>query len=201
LHLSPKQQSNLTERERETIGEELLSEVRKRSFTPIWLDAAMTLFNWAIENEVKLIGMDTGLFSNNFSEFKDCYPKTLPTIFNFFDWCYLEKEEGDLITFDDFFEFFAPLLPDIDGNISKYIFNKAVIDDKSFYKRMTIKNLLHLYWQHPKVELGLAKHYPAFSWIKTQTETRFDFVHDENSNKVLYYHKDQLFTKEYFVAH
>ena len=106
------------------------------------------------------------------------------------NWCYQNKEQGDLITFNDFFNFFEPLLPKIEkANISKYIFNKAVIDDKSFYKSMNFKNLLHLYWEHPKVNIGLAKHYPAFSWAKRQTNTKLDFIYDVEHNKQLYYNK------------
>lgn len=200
LHLSPKQQVNLTAREKEVIGEDLLAEVRKRDFTEQWLTAAVELFEWCGNNEMKLVGMDTGLYSNNYSEFKECYTKVLPTVFDFFDWCYLNKEAGTLISFNDFFDFFAPMLPDIEGNISKYIFNKAVIDDKSFYKRMTIRNLLHLYWQHPKLNLGFTKHYPAFSWVKLQTEKKFDFLFDDDNNKLLYYHKDEFYTDELIVV-
>ncbi len=190
LHLTPVQQSNMTNNQKDLLGIDLLAQAKNRKFTDEWLLLAMQMYQYCLENDINLIGMDTGLNQNNFIEFKECYSKTLPTIFDFMNWCYNNKEQGDLITFNDFFNFFEPLLPKINkANISKYIFNKAVIDDKSFYKSMNFKNLLHLYWEHPKVNIGLAKHYPAFSWAKIQTESKLDFAYDNEHNKQLFYNK------------
>ena len=106
------------------------------------------------------------------------------------NWCYENKNEGDLITFNEFFNFFEPFLPQIEkADLSKYIVNKSVTGDKDFYKKMSFKNILHLYWEHPKLNLGLAKHYPAFSWAKKQTPTKLDFIYDNDHNKQLYYNK------------
>lgn len=190
LHLTPIQQSNLIPSHKEILGENLLIEAKTKGFTDEWLSLAMGMYNYCIENGLNLLGMDTGLSQNNFIEFKECYSKTLPTIFDFMNWCFNNKNEGDLITFNDFFNFFEPLLPNIDkADISKYIVNKAVTGDKDFYKKMSFKNILHLYWEHPKLNLGLAKHYPAFSWAKKQTPTKLDFIYDNDHNKQLYYNK------------
>ena len=190
LHLTPVQQSNMTNTQKDVLGIDLLEQAKNRKFTDEWVKLALDMYQYCIDNSINLLGMDTGLKTNNFIEFKECYEKTMPTIFDFMNWVYDNKNEGDLITFNDFFNFFEPLLPKIEkANISKYIFNKAVIDDKSFYKSMNFKNLLHLYWEHPKVNIGLAKHYPAFSWAKRQTNTKLDFIYDVEHNKQLYYNK------------
>ncbi|MFN9321409.1 MAG: radical SAM protein [Chitinophagales bacterium] len=196
LHLTPVQQSNMTAKQKEVIGEELLEQAKGKKFTAEWLSLAMDMFNYCQENELNLLGMDTGLKTNNFIEFKECYSKTLPTVFDFMNWCYDNKNEGDLIYFDDFYNFFAPLLPDIKADISKYIINKAVTGDKSFYTKMKFRNILHLYWEHPKLNIGLAKHYPSFSWLKEQTDKKLDFVYDSDHNKILYYNKDNFNPKE-----
>jgi DNA repair photolyase len=109
LHLTPVQQSNMTAKQKEVIGEELLEQAKGKKFTAEWLSLAMDMFNYCQENELNLLGMDTGLKTNNFIEFKECYSKTLPTVFDFMNWCYDNKNEGDLIYFDDFYNFFAPL--------------------------------------------------------------------------------------------
>ena len=148
------------------------------------------MYQYCLDNSINLLGMDTGLKTNNFIEFKECYEKTMPTIFCFMNWCFENKSEGDLITFNDFFYFFESLLPKIEkADLSKYIVNKAVTGDKDFYKKMSFKNILHLYWEHPKLNIGLAKHYPAFSWAKRQTNTKLDFIYDSEHNKQLYYNK------------
>lgn len=196
LHLKPKQQSNLTQREKDMIGDDLLIESRKRGFTPEWLEMAIELYDWCQINDMTLLGMEPGLFNNNFQEFKECYDNLLPTIDDFFNWAFLNKETGDQITFDEFFNFFSERLPDIEGNISKYIFNRAVISEKEFYKKMNLKNLLHLYWQHPKVNIGLAKHFPAFSWAKKQYPNKLDFIYDDQHNQILHYNGFEFEPKE-----
>jgi len=199
LHLTAPQQSNLTENQKLIIGDKLLSESRNKTFTDEWLSLAIDMFNYCNENELNLIGMDTGLNQNNFIEFKECYSKTLPTVFDFMNWCYYNKNEGDFITFEDFYNFFAPLLPNVNADVSKYIVNKSVTGDKDFYKKMSFRNILHLYWEHPKVNIGLAKHYPSFSWAKHQAQSKLDFIFDNDHNKQLFYHKENFNTNESYT--
>jgi len=200
LHLTPVQQNNMTDYQKNTVGEELLTQAKDRGFQDEWLSLAIDVYNYCNENDLNLLGMDTGLNQNNFIEFKECYKKTLPTVFDFMNWCYYNKNEGDLITFDEFFDFFAPLLPNIEkADISKYIVNKAVIGDKDFYKTMTFRNILHLYWEHPKLNIGLAKHYPSFSWAKRQTSKKLDYIYDRDHNKQLYYNKEKFNTHENII--
>lgn len=197
LHLSPKQQANMTAREKGAVGEALLKEARMRSFKEDWLHAAIDLYEWCFDNDMNLMGFDNGLYNNQYHEFKAVYTNLLPTLDDFFNHIYETRNDGDLIAFDDFYNFFAPLLPNVEGNVSKYIFQKAIIDDKSFYKTMTIRNLLHLYWSEPKLGLDLANNYPAYSWAKRQTSTKLDFVYDKDHNKQLVYHKDEYNTSNY----
>lgn len=200
LHLTSVQQANMIESHKKIVGSELLEQAKKRGYTNEWLNLALEMYDYCILNDINLLGMDSGLNQNNFIEFKECYAKTLPTLFDFMNWCYDNKEEGDLITFSDFFNFFAPLLPNIEkADISKYIVNKAVTGDKDFYKKMNFKNILHLYWEHPKLNIGLAKNYPAFSFAKRQTENKLDYIYDENHNKILYYNKLNFNTNENII--
>ena len=199
LHLTSVQQANLTATQRDTIGDTLLMECKNKGFTDEWLSLAVDMFNYCSENGLNLLGMDTGLKQNNFTEFKECYAKTLPTTFDFMNWCYENKSEGDFITFDDFYNVFAPLLPSVTADISKYIVNKSVTGDKDFYKRMSFKNILHLYWQDAKLNIGLAKHYPSFSWAKQQTATKLDFIYDSEHNKQLFYHKENFNPNESYI--
>ncbi len=199
LHLSPKQQTNLTDREKAVIGEDLLKDARGRNFKNDWIELAIDLYGWCFNNDMPLAGFDDGLETKVFNEFRTTYGKQLPTIYDWFNWCAANKTTGDAIYFQEFFDFYAPLLPELEGNVSKYIFNRAVIKDTSFYKTMTIKNLLHLYWEHPQVEIGLAKNFPTFSWIKKQTATKLDFMYDSDHNRVLHYNGENYNPKEYII--
>lgn len=200
LHLTFVQQANMTENQKRLVGEPLLAQAAKsREFEHDWLSMAIDLYNLCNENDMNLIGMDTGLKQSNFAEFKECYNPVLPTVYDFFNWCYENKKDGDYIYFDEWFDFFSKLIPDIEGDISKYIVNKAVIGDKDFYKKMSIENILHLYWEHPKLNMGLAKYYPSFSWVKEQTAKKLDYIYDKDHNKVLLYHKEKFYTDESYT--
>jgi len=197
LHLTAIQQANLTQTQKDTIGADLLSEAKGKGFTDDFIDCAIDLHIFCIENNMQLIGFDSGLQNEYFCEWKACYKNLLPTQFDFFNWCADNKTEGDLIYFEEFYEFFKSLLPDVETNISKYIFNKAVIDNKSSYQKQTLRNLLHYYWQVKNIELGFAKYYPVFSWAMLDYGNKLDFYYDEEHNKVLVYTPENFTTKDF----
>ncbi len=199
IHLTPKQQANMNTWQRESIGAELLSEAMTKDYTDQWIDNAIRLQQWCKENDMNLIGLDTGGPNKAYIEFAQCYPKILPIVDGFFNWVDTNKKNGDYIYFEDFYNYFAPKLPTIETNISVFVFQKTVLDDKSSYKKTLLSNLLHYYWQVKGVELGLAKNYPAFSWIKEQTKTKLDFMTDNEGNKVLLYHPEKLNVKDYTI--
>ncbi|MDH1602347.1 hypothetical protein [Empedobacter sp. GD03739] len=196
LHLTPKQQSNLTDREKSILGTELLTEAKSKGFQDNWIDQGMEMMNYCSENNLNLLGMDTGLTNSNYFEFKQCYDNLLPTLDDFFNWVSVTKEIGDYIYFEEFYNFFSVRLPDLQGNISKYIFNRAVINDKDFYKKMDLRNLLHLYWQHSKAGLNIPANYPSFSWVKKQYSTKLDFLFDDEHNQIMIYHGDEFNANE-----
>lgn len=199
LHLTPKQQSNLTDREKLILGDELLIEAKLKGFQDNWIDAGLEMMDYCFENNLNLLGMDTGLTNSNYFEFKQCYDNLLPTLDDFFNWVSVTKEIGEYIYFEEFYNFFSVRLPDLQGNISKYIFNRAVISDKDFYKKMDLRNLLHLYWQHSKVGLNIPKNYPSFSWVKKQYSTKLDFLFDDEHNQIMIYHGEKFNTNETII--
>lgn len=199
IHLSPKQQSNMTAMQKSQVGEDLLVESRLKNFTDEWLDTALQLNDYCIENDMQLMGLETGLENNTFIECQNCYENVLPTVDDFFNWIANNKKENDLIYFSEFYNFFSKYMPDFETNISKYIFQKAVIEDKSSYKTQKFSNLLHYYWEVKGVEIGFAKNYPVFSWAKKQYSNKQDFIRDSENNRVLIYTPTQWNTKDYLI--
>ena len=199
LHLTPKQQTNLTENQKEIIGKDLLSELNKKMYSDSTLNILEGLQQEAKELDgVILHGLDYGT-KNNINDIYSCYDKLLPTKHDFFNWCANNKKNGDLITFQMFFDFFADKLPNIETNISKFIFNKVVLDTKNSYIKQPLKNLLHYYWQTKGVELGLAKNYPVFSWAMKNYTSKQDFIFDTDGNKVLVYHPEIFNVKDFTI--
>jgi DNA repair photolyase len=199
LHLTAPQQSNMTERERESIGEELLIEAKTKGFTDEWLYNAIDLSNYINENEMNLIGFDSGLAQSNYVEFKECYQNLLPTIYDWFNWCAENKKENDLIQFEEFYTFFAERLPSTEADLSKYIVNRYNLKDNDFYSKMDLRNILHLLWEHPKLNIGLAKHFPVFSFVKKQYSNKLDYQYDNEHNKQMIYTPINFNTNENYI--
>lgn len=200
LHLSNKQKINLSNKDKEAIGDDILKQMNKKNEqSDEYLQMIVDLKFICEENDLTLNGVDYGLQNNNMQIWHDTYDNLLPTISRFFNWCGANKKEGDFIYFDEFFNYFAPKLPDIETNTSKFIFNKANIKDKSSYKKTKLSNLLHYYWEIQGVELGLAKNYPVFSWAKKQFTNKLDFIRDSDNNKVLLYHPKTFNVKDFTI--
>jgi DNA repair photolyase len=186
LHLTAPQQANMSDKERDIMGEDLLKECKVKGFSTEWLSNAIDLYEYTNENEMSLIGFDSGLAQSHYSEFKECYKKTLPTIYDWFNWCAENKVEGDIIYFEEFYKFFAERLPNTEADLSKYIVNKVNLKDNTFYSKMDLRNILHLYWENPKF-IGLAKHFPVFSYVKKQYPNKLDYQYDSEHNKTMIY--------------
>lgn len=199
LHLTSPQQANMTKCERDIMGEDLLSESKSKTFTDEWLTNAVELYDYTTYNNMSLIGFDSGLSQNHYSEFKECYKKLLPTIYDWFNWCAENKKENDIIYFDEFYNFFAQRLPNTEVYLSKYIVNKVNLKDNTFYSKMDLRNILHLYWENSKF-IGLAKHFPVFSFIKKQYTNKLDYIYDNEHNKVMIYTPTDFNTKEYKIV-
>ena len=198
LHLTYKQQANLTQREKELIGETVLKQAAKGEFEDKWIQNYIRIREYAEANGCEIAGTPSGHYEPYLDDVYSVYPKLMPTLNEFFKWCEQNKTDGDIIEFSEFFDFFAALLPSIETDISKYIFNKAVIDDKTFFSKTRLSNLLHVYWDS-KAGLKMPEYYPVFSWIKVQGERKLDWVRDEQGDRVMLYHPNNYNTKEYLI--
>ncbi|TDX83960.1 radical SAM protein [Epilithonimonas xixisoli] len=198
FHLNYKQQSNLTDSQKEIFGPEFLKQAASKDINPETVKLYIALRDYAKEKDCEIIGTPSGHYESWFDDFYSIYPKTMPTQNDFFKWCEENKSEGDTISFDEFFDFFAPLIPDWETDISKFIYNKSNLDDKTFMKKTRLKNILHVYWDS-KAGLNLAKNYPVFSWFKVQTEKKLDWAKDGNGDRLLIYHPNNYNTKEFLI--
>lgn len=198
FHLTYKQQSNLTDQQKEIFGQDFLKAAATKEIPEQTVRLYIELKKYAEEKGCTIIGTPSGHYESWFEEFYSIYPKTMPTQNNFFKWCEENKQEGDTISFDEFYDFFAPLLPDWETDISKFIYNKANLDDKTFMKKTRFRNILHVYWDS-KAGLNLAKNYPVFSWFKVQGEKKLDWAKDSNGDRLLIYHPENYNTKEFLI--
>lgn len=198
LHLTYKQQANLTEIEKAAIGPEVLKQAAKGDYEDRWLKDYIRLSEYAVQKGCNIVGTPSGHYEPYVDDVYSVYPKLLPTQNDFFKWCEQNKEDGDIIEFADFFDFFVDKIPDIECNISKYVYQKAVLPDKSIYKKTKLSNLLHIYWD-TKAGLKLPLYYPVFSWIKVQMDRKMDWLKDDQGDRVILYHPNHYNTEEFLI--
>lgn len=196
FHLSYKQQSNLTQRQKDILGEDLLKNAaNKKNYDDETIQLYIETREYAQEVGCTIVGTPSGHFEPYFDDLYSVYPKLLPTQNDFFRWCEENKNDGDFVTFKEFYDFFAPLLPDLETNISPLIYNKSNLKDKTYFKKTKFTNLLHVMWDSP-AGLQIPLYYPVFSWVKKQFETKLDWIKDENGDRVMLYHPHFYNTKE-----
>jgi len=197
LHITYPQRSNLTELERIAIGEDVLTIAAAKGFNNEWLAAFDKIYKYTESKDCKIIGAPSGHYEAWFGEIYSVYNRLLPTQNDFFKYCEENLIDGDLVTFGDFYSVFIEKIPEIECDVSKYIFNKAILDDKSFYKKTWLSNLLHVLWDS-KAGLKLPEYYPVFSWAKRQTN-KLDWIRDENGDRIMVYHPVNYNHRDYLV--
>lgn len=199
LHLTYKQQANLTENQKSAIGTDVLKQAGKiKEFEQIWLNHFIKLREYAISVNCEIVGTPSGYYEPYIDEMWGIYDKKLPTQNTFFKWCEENKTDGDLITFEEFYSVLQPLIPNIECDISKYIYNKSILDDKTYIRKTKLSNLLHVYFDS-KAGLNIPKYYPIFSFVKEQTKTKLDWIKDKNGDRVMLYHPNNYNTKEFII--
>ena len=198
LHLTNKQQKNLRDYEKEALTESLLKEAAKNIYTENWISQYKKCKSFAEQNGLEIVGTPSGFSETYFDECYSVYKKVMPVQNDFFKWLEKNKEHGEFIYFDEFYNFFNPLIPKIETDISKYIFQKANIKDKSFFQKTNFANILNIYWDSA-AGLKLAEQYPIFSWAKKQYANKLDYMRDSENNRILIYHPMQYNTKDFML--
>ena len=199
FHLTRKQQSNLTERQKDLLGKDLLDRgAQPKNIPEYTIERYREVKNYAESIGCTIVGTPSGHYEPYFDDVYSVYDKVLPTQNDFFKWCEENKKPGDLISFEEFFNFFEPLIPDLEGDISKYIYNKSNLSDKTFNRKTKVSNILHPYWDSP-AGLGMATHYPVFSWVKKQFPRKLDWIRDNDGDRMLIYHPDNYNTKDFTI--
>lgn len=198
LHLTNAQQANLTQKDKEAIGLDVLKVAASGKYEDIWISQFKRLNEYAKSVNCTIVGTPSGYYEPYIDDVYSVYSKKMPTQNNFFKWCEENKENGDIIEFSEFYDFFAPLLPNIEADISKYIYNKSVLDDRTFMSKTKLSNILHVYWD-TKAGLKLPTYFPIFSWVKKQTERKLDWVKDPEGDRVMLYHPHIYNTKDFQI--
>lgn len=184
IHLTAKQQSNLTPRQREAIGENVLESCKNGKFTDEYLAIFKRCYDYLKLKGLVLNFNETGHANKAMEIYNDCYPVRLPVFQDFFDYLSLDNTPRQ-VTFGEFYQFFDDRLPKIICNTSQFIFNKANIKDKSSYIATKLSNTLHYYWE--VLPNTMPEYTATLSWLKKDYGNKIDFVRDKENNKIMWY--------------
>lgn len=151
MHLSKKQLNNMPQRGRDALGEDLISQaLARRKFDNVH-DCYVRTTQAAWDAGLQVYDNQQAQRSDYFQPYKELYPKRFPLMQDFVNYCWDTKEDGDLIFWAEFRDFFVPQLP-----VGKYGLREhftAVAIRQTLYglhipQQMTYEELLWWSWQH-----------------------------------------------------
>lgn len=111
LHFNSKQVANMTERDRQALGDDVILRGKRREN-----DKAMKDLIEDMKAIAKELGLETyqggqGIPTDFFKSLPNLYPAIYPTTQDFVNHCYTKYKDGDFIYWEEYRDFFAPKLP------------------------------------------------------------------------------------------
>ena len=158
LHLHYRQRNHLQPREREALGENLITLAMKRNTPESWIQA---ITDFADQVRASGLAFYTGSQheeSDYFTPYSRLYKKTFPTYQGFINHLHQTRRDPcHLISFEEWWAFCVPLLPSCAfSGMSKYIgsTNHDFFWDFKVPDKMTYKQLFKLLWDYPQLKLS-----------------------------------------------
>ncbi len=204
MHLSKRQADRIDERGRKALTLPLIDRVQKRKLAPE--DAKMVDDVIAAADALGMPSYSVGQWkaSTFFDPYTETYgPECLfPTTQDFLNACWENLDHGDVLTFDDFAEFFLPWLPRGKWPISRYIVAKFhdFVNENRVPSSMTYRALLLIIWSEPRFSQCLAR-LPCFAYAGRRTEDGKGWVKyvDERDLPFLIFSRDPCGFDDYYA--
>ena len=185
LHLNNDQQNNMSEREKQAIGQVLLGRAKKRGLSDVDL-AYHAQFSQMCEAEGIAVYHTGGSHETNYFDiYHQTYEKTFPTMQGFMNTIWQTKQDGDLVRFSEFLNYVNPHLPTGDFALRGYIASVfRVYKHFSLPTKFSFTNLLDMFWNDERIGKNMST-FPNFSYAVMQdAETdELDYVYDQYDKK------------------
>jgi DNA repair photolyase len=189
LHLNTDQIANMSEREKENIGNDVLKSARKRKQTEE-REYANDALLYAESKGMHPYSFKLGRRSKLPDIYRSVYPKTFPLLQDFTNLCFDNGYDAeDVLTFEDFCSVLLPRLPKGEFRLRDYVGAtlKTEIRGKKFPPKLTFKQLLSIVWNEPMMKANptcLPQFaYVADSIINAETQKKeYEFYEDDNGN-------------------
>jgi DNA repair photolyase len=155
LHLNYNQERNMSLKAKEAVTPQVITRAKRRSISQLELASALKARSQALDLGLPVYSMGQPYRSDFHKVYQETYTELFPTMQDFINYCYDENLVGQLITFDEFADFFCARLPTgiwpIDGYIGSTSHN--LWWDKKIAPNMTFRELFHILWTAPSSRL------------------------------------------------
>ena len=207
LHFQTNQLRNISPKAIESMGRETVQRVTvpassKRRVCDMELFDRVREMGWNAGLELMSVGNWT--YSEFFDTDFDCYPRTYPVMQDFVNWCYENRDRGELVTFEDFLDVILPQLPKGVLGIGHHIASTTMHLWKgqgkdSLQNRMTYKTLLEYVWKHKEIKCSPMR-VPCFgrAALRNADDTINPIV-DDNGLPLLAFTPDEIQENEWFI--
>lgn len=193
LHLNAKQVANMSEKEKAAVGEDIITEAKKRNRNASYF---MYCVEEARDRGFNVFSINQPYASDFFKGYHDTYEgKTLLTHQDFINYCFKKYPKGGEIKFQEYFDFMAkPYYEDrfteADGfayRIARNVYREVVTEPIR-----TLKGVLQFYWDNPDVSKSLAGNDLFSVAVYKEGKNLIEWQCKENGMLVYYFHAKPL---------
>lgn len=199
LHLNHRQIGNMTAKEREAIGADILERSTRRRRADIDEDAFFEARDLAASMGLPIFSNGQPEYSDIWSIYRQTYRKTFPTNQDFVNHCMLKRETGDVLTYEDWSGIVLPGLPDGRYRMSKYLgaSSMSIWEEYNVPSKLTYEELLGIVWKLFRPKQAPAR-MPSFAYAGLRGQDGWIQLVDGQENPYLVFDKSGEFD-EYFT--
>ena len=157
MHLSPKHKKNIPAKWLDRINPEELKKASQGWRYPEQQETHDLVKNLVLESGLHFIDSQIKERSSYYDAIGDLYPKHFPASQQFVNWCHDNKNPGDMVTWQEYKDFFVPKLPTGKYPVHDYIYARSVASSNGVIfprHKTTFANLLKDIWRNPQVTLS-----------------------------------------------
>lgn len=194
LHFNSKQMAKMPERDKQNLGETVISKGLKnaRDLQKECFDFIDDMKAYALKIGLEVEGMFDGNVSNFFEPFKNVYAKTFPTVHDFINWCHANKKDNEPVYFSEFLNVMKGF-PAGEHNLTPYLMcmsqklEKEVRNQMGY--KMSYKKLLWICWNDERMKRTLERYW-SFKVGVTYDGKDMQLQRDDKGNLVYYFKRN-----------
>lgn len=204
LHLNRDQVANISPRERAKMGEDVIELAMRRKPTPDELAQYAALHEMAGEVGLPTYSMGHGQRTDFWRPWFESYDHLFPIQQGLINACWDALDDGDVIGFDTWQEWFKAIPEDLPG-LDNYIRAKvsggrlmpALLNSGELHKGMTLQEVLRLIYRNPRIGICPTRQ-PCFAFAAHKTPGGgWEQLVDDNDMPLLVFRRSGF--SEYFT--